>query len=170
MNAWALARAHCSNRARCVAGDLLHGVQDRGVVELAVGVEAEERVDERRWRMRRHLKPRLLVGERLVSQWPAEYVRQRVDLLARPEGHRTAQCVRAALMAGLGEDRRGDGRNIGGVDRRDRDIGPRRAHDITLTKLGKPPQRVRLVAAGTEDRPRYAGVANAPTRSRATSG
>jgi hypothetical protein len=128
--------------ARGLSGDLLDCVQDRRVVEFAVGVQTEERVDQGCWRVRCHLDPRLFVGERLVPKRPGEHSRQGLDLVCRRERLGAAQRVSLALVPGLGQDHGGYGADVGGIDRRDLDIRPRGSHDVTAPQLGKPAQRV----------------------------
>jgi hypothetical protein len=64
-----------------------------------------------------------------------EHPRQGGDLFPGCQWFGAAHGERRAVVSGFGEHGRGDGGDVGGVDGRDRHIGPGRPYDVALPEL-----------------------------------
>ena len=81
----ACALVHCWKVRGCLSGDLLHGVDDGGVVEFALAEEAEEGVDDVGGCVGFHGGACLVVVERLVVERTLQDPCERRHLLAGGE-------------------------------------------------------------------------------------
>ena len=83
------------------------------------------------------------VEQRLVAQRASQDVGERRHLITGRQRFGAGELMGVASVSGrVGKHRGRDRGDVAGVDRRDGDVAPRRAHEIALTELGQPAQRV----------------------------
>jgi len=140
------------------AGDVADVGADAGLIQSAVGVEAEERGHVLGGHGLAHLGPGLVIWLRHEGQGPAQDLAENGDPVGGPQRLGTGQGVGAARVPGRGEGDRRHRRDVMRIDDRDRHVRPRRADHVAGLELTDPLQRVRHEAERAQESPRQPGV------------
>jgi hypothetical protein len=117
------------------AGDVADVGADAGLVQGAVGVEAEERGHVLGGHGLAHLGPGLVVGLPVEGQGAAQDLAEDGDPVGGAQRLGTGQGVGAARVPGRGEGDRRHRRDVLRVDHRDRHVRPRRADHVAGLEL-----------------------------------
>ena len=133
---------------------LLDGRLDLRLVQIAVDVEVEERVDVLRRHLIAHLRPRVGIRQRLQPQLAPERCAEDADAVGGQQRFGPAQDVGTALVPVGAQRARRHLADVLGIEHGDRDVRERLAHHVARAQLVAPAQRVGHEREWPQDRRR----------------